>query len=78
MREMAERTACELFCVGCELGTTAVHASDGGRSSPPSGASTRGRLTYADNQVEYAPDAITWWDAVDFIGQDAYPTLTRS
>ena len=26
--EMAERTGCELFCVGCELGTTAVHASE--------------------------------------------------
>ncbi len=24
---MAERTGCELFCVGCELGTTAVHAA---------------------------------------------------
>ena len=36
-----------------------------------------GPLTYADNQVEDAPDAVTWWDAVDYIGQDAYPTLTQ-
>ena len=74
--EMAERTACELFCVGCELGTTAVHAEEWRAIVAAVRGVYSGRLTYADNQVEYAPDAITWWDAVDFIGQDAYPTLT--
>ena len=38
--EMAERTACELFCVGCELGDYVHAPGNGGRSSPPSGAST--------------------------------------
>jgi len=74
--EMAERTACEIFCVGCELGTTAVHAEEWRAIVAAVRGVYSGRLTYADNQVEYAPDAVTWWDAVDFIGQDAYPTLT--
>lgn len=75
--EMAARTECEMFCVGCELGTTAVHAAEWrGIVAAVRGVYT-GPLTYADNQIEYAPDAVTWWDAVDFIGQDAYPTLTQ-
>ena len=74
---LAERTDCELFCVGCELGTTAVHAAEWREIVAAVRAVYGGPLTYADNQVEYAPDAVTWWDAVDFIGQDAYPTLTR-
>ena len=35
-----------------------------------------GKLTYADDQITTAPGAVTWWDAVDLIGQDAYPTLS--
>ena len=73
---MAERTACELFCVGCELGTTAVHAAEWREIVAVVRGVYRGPLIYADNQVEYNPDGVTWWDAVDLIGQDAYPTLT--
>ncbi len=75
---MAERTGCELFCVGCELGTTAVHAAEWRGIVADVKRSYAGLLVYADNQVEYAPEAVTWWDAVDFIGQDVYPTLTQA
>ena len=74
---MAERTDCELFCVGCELGTTAVHAAEWRQIVAAVKGAYSGPLTYADNQVEYNPNGVTWWDAVDFIGQDAYPTLTQ-
>ena len=74
---MAERTDCELFCVGCELGTTAVHAGEWRQIVAAVKSVYAGPLTYADNQIEHDPDGVTWWDAVDFIGQDAYPTLTQ-
>ena len=74
---MADRTGCELFCVGCELGTTAVHAAEWRRIIADVKETYPGPLTYADNQVESDPEAVTWWDAVDFIGQDVYPTLTQ-
>lgn len=73
---MAERTGCELFCVGCELGTTAVHAAAWREIVAAVRSVYSGPLTYADNQVEMSLDAVSWWDAVDYIGQDAYPTLT--
>lgn len=73
---MAERTGCELFCVGCELGTTAVHEAEWRAIVAAVKGVYRGLLIYADNQVEYNPDGVAWWDAVDLIGQDAYPTLT--
>ncbi|MCU0244704.1 MAG: hypothetical protein MUE80_08230 [Acidobacteria bacterium] len=73
---MAERTGCELFCVGCELGTTAVHAAAWREIVAAVRGVYSGPLTYADNQVETSLDAVSWWDAVDYIGQDAYPTLT--
>jgi hypothetical protein len=74
--QMAARTGCELFCVGCELGTTAVHAAEWRSIVAAVRKIYPGPLTYADNQVEVSADAVSWWDAVDFIGQDCYPTLT--
>jgi len=74
---LAARTGCEMFSVGCELGTTAVHADEWRRILSEVRAVYSGPLTYADNQVESDPNAVTWWDAVDYIGQDAYPTLTQ-
>lgn len=75
---LAAGTRCEMFCVGCELGTTAVHADAWRSIVSEVRAVYTGPLTYADNQVESNPDAVTWWDAVDDIGQDAYPTLTQN
>jgi hypothetical protein len=76
--ELAAQNGCDLYCVGCELGTTARHADEwrsiiaGIRKIFP------GPLTYADNLVETDPEAVNWWDAVDFVGQDCYPTLTSA
>ena len=74
--EMAEIYGVELFCVGCEFNANDI-------STPYwrdiiSGVRSRysGPLTYAaspghEQQVE-------WWDAVDYIGIDAYYPLTDS
>ncbi|MGZ7046253.1 MAG: glycoside hydrolase family 113, partial [Candidatus Aminicenantales bacterium] len=67
--ELAAKTGCELYCVGCELGTTAVHAGEWRRIVADVRALYAGPLTYADNQIESDPNAVAWWDAVDFIGQ---------
>ncbi len=75
---LAAGTRCEMFCVGCELGTTAVHADEWRSIVTEVRAAYSGPLTYADNQVESNPAAVAWWDAVDYIGQDAYPTLTQN
>lgn len=74
--EMARDSGAELFSVGCEFDAT-VHRAAEWRSII---AAVRevypGPLTYADDQAESNPGAVTWWDALDFIGMDAYPTLT--
>jgi hypothetical protein len=75
--ELAARTRCEMFCVGCELGTTAAHSDEWRRVVAEVRAVYSGPLTYADNLVETNPAAVAWWDAVDYIGQDAYPTLSE-
>jgi Glycoside Hydrolase Family 113 len=73
---IAQSTGCELYCVGCELGTTAVHETEWRQIVSAVRGVYGGPLTYADNLVESNPDAVRWWDAVDLIGEDAYPTLT--
>jgi hypothetical protein len=73
---MAARTECELFCVGCELGSTAFREADWRGIIAEIRTVYNGPLIYADNLVEGAPDAIHWWDALDYIGEDAYPTLS--
>lgn len=75
--ELAARTRCELFSVGCELGTTAVRGAEWRGIVAAVRKVYPGPLVYADNLIEENPEAVTWWDAVDLIGQDAYPTLTR-
>lgn len=73
---MAARTKCELFCVGCELGSTAFREADWRAIIAEIRSVYDGPLIYADNLVEWNPDAVKWWDALDYIGEDAYPTLS--
>jgi hypothetical protein len=74
---MAFETSCELFCVGCELNGTVDQVGEWRATIAEVKTVYHGPLIYADDQVENAPDAVTWWDALDYIGQDAYPTLTQ-
>lgn len=63
------------FCVGTELGAT-VHRADEWRAVIAGvRARYRGPITYAANHGG-EETGITWWDAVDYIGVDAYYPLT--
>jgi len=75
---LATAAGAELFCVGCELGTTVSHETEWRAMIAEIRGVYSGPLVYADNLVETRPNAVGWWDAVDFIGEDAYPTLSQS
>jgi hypothetical protein len=62
--------------VGCELDSTVGHEAAWRQVSADVRAVYKDKLTYADDQITTDARAVTWWDAVDLIGQDAYPTLS--
>jgi hypothetical protein len=73
--QLAQADGADQFCVGTELVSTEFHAADW-RSviAGVRGLFTR-QITYAANQS--SEPAISWWDKVDFIGVDAYYSLTN-
>ena len=73
---LAAGAKCEQFSVGCELDSTVGHAAAWRQTIADVRAVYQGKLTYADDQISTDPQAVTWWGAVDLIGQDAYPTLS--
>jgi uncharacterized lipoprotein YddW (UPF0748 family) len=72
--ELAESNGVEQFCVGTELMGTSYREEDW--RSVIAGVRERfsGTLTYASNPGEETQ--INWWDALDYIGVDAYYALT--
>ena len=77
--DMAEAKGAELLCVGTELVATA--SEDARWRTVIAGARARfsGELTYAANhggEGAATQAAITWWDALDYAGIDAYYPLT--
>ena len=73
---LAAETGAEQLCVGCELDTAARHPAGWRRVVADVRQVYGGLLTYADARLDRHPRAISWWNAVDLIGVDAYPTLT--
>ncbi len=73
---LAAATGVEQFCIGCELDGTVARAQDWRQIIAGIRQVYSGLLVYADDQVESRPEAVTFWDALDLIGQDLYPTLT--
>jgi hypothetical protein len=73
---LAAAAKCEQFSVGCELDSTVGHVAAWRQIIADVRAVYHGKITYADDQITSHPQAVTWWDAVDLIGQDAYPTLS--
>ncbi len=73
---IAAATGVEQFCVGCELDGTVARAQDWRQIIAEIRQVYSGPLVYADDQVESRPEAVTFWDALDLIGQDLYPILT--
>ncbi len=74
---LAERTGMEALCVGTELGGTVARETDWRRVIAAVRKVYHGRLTWGANwHKEYAE--IPFWDALDFIGMQAYFPLAQS
>ena len=72
---LAQTYGADQFCVGTELSAT-VHRADEWRGVIEGVRdSYSGPITYAANHGS-EETRITWWDAVDYIGVDAYYSLT--
>ncbi len=73
---LARDSGADLFSVGCELDATVQRVSEWRSVIAAVREVYPGPLIYADDQAESNPGAVTWWDALDLIGMDAYPTLS--
>jgi hypothetical protein len=74
---LAEREGVEQFSIGCALAGTTAHARQWRRVIRGVRARFSGALTYSSSGFG-EEEQITWWDAVDLIGIDAYYKLTSS
>jgi len=74
--ELAKEEHVERFCVGTELVGTRARASQWRSLIAKVRTGYSGDLLYAAN-FEPHPSDISWWDALDFIGIDAYYPLTE-
>jgi hypothetical protein len=74
--QLAQSYGVELFCVGTELSASQVKADNWRAVVTGVRSYYSGPLTYAANHGDETYDKMTWWDAVDYIGVDAYYPLT--
>jgi hypothetical protein len=74
--DLAAASGVEQLCIGVELDGTVHRAVDWRRLAHSVRERFLGRLVYATNHI--ADSSVEWWDAVDFIGVDAYyPLLVK-
>jgi hypothetical protein len=74
--QLAQETGVELFAIGTELGGTAHRESDWRNIITAVRSVYNGLLTYAAN-FDGEQFVVNFWDALDFIGIDAYYPLTQ-
>ena len=74
--ELAQANGAEQFCVGCELIGTSPREADWRETVAGVRARYSGPLVYASNHSGEEV-SVGWWDAVDYIGVDAYYPLTE-
>jgi hypothetical protein len=73
--ELAEKNKIELFCIGTELHQTIKREKEWRNLIAKIRLAYNGKLTYAANfNQEY--EEVKFWDALDFIGVQAYFSLT--
>jgi len=72
--DIAEQNGVEQFCVGVEYGGTIHRESEWRDIIAEVREDYTGPTTYASNWDNY--QNINWWDALDFVGIDAYFPLT--
>lgn len=68
--EIAADTGCEMFCVGCEMLGTEHREAEWRQAVAAVRTVYPGPLVYNTNHGHEA--AVSWWDAVDYIGTSAY------
>jgi len=73
--EFAEQYNIELLSVGCEFSLSESYASNWREIIAAVRQVYSGNLTYASNYDVY--DKVSWWDALDYIGIDAYFSLSN-
>jgi hypothetical protein len=72
--QLAQANSVEQFCIGTELSATEAHTTNWRAVASGVRGIYTGPLTYAANWG--SETSLSWWDAVDFIGVDAYYPLT--
>ncbi|MEB3223205.1 MAG: hypothetical protein VKS61_14105 [Candidatus Sericytochromatia bacterium] len=74
---LAQAERVELFCLGSNM--TRLQAEAGWRDlATRARTQYTGRLTYASSVEEAAYRQVSWWDAVDYVGLDAFFPLSRT
>ena len=73
--QLANETGAEQLCVGCEFKYTESSAAGWRQIVAEVKKYYSGRLTYAATTDSYRD--ITWWDSLDYVGIDAYFSLTN-
>ena len=72
--ELAEQNNVELFCIGCEFKKTTDEKEQWEKVVRGVREIYSGAITYASDWTNYKN--IEWWNAVDYVGIDAYFPLT--
>ena len=72
--DFAQTNNCEMLCIGCEFEGTSSWATYWRSVADDVRTHYSGPITYAVNHG--GEGAISWWDALDYIGIDAYYQLT--
>ena len=73
--DIASKNKVEMLVIGTELVGTSNRESDWRSVIEGIRARFSGKIVYAANHDEYAK--VKWWDAVDYVGVDAYFSLTQ-
>lgn len=74
--QFAEENSVDLFCIGCEFKATEVDEQSWREIISEVRKYYSRPITYAATQDSY--QNIRWWDALDYVGVDAYFPLTSS
>jgi len=73
--KFAQKNNVDLFCVGCEFKATERDAASWRQMIDEVRKYYTGPLTYAATYDSF--QGITWWDTLDYVGIDAYFSLTN-
>ena len=76
--ELAEANGVELYVVGTELKSSQQYQSSWRQVISETRTVFSKNLTYAANWDSYSTTQVRFWDALDFVGVDAYFPLTNS